>query len=108
MLKRTYISRYNQSGALVPTAEVFKNTIGNGVWSRPSIGLYEFTSIGAFGAGTTTLPINYTVMNSDGTVVHLIGQTISDNVYQISCVDSSYTEIDLHAIITLKIEQFVD
>ncbi len=107
-LKKTYIVKLSQAGTNTPTAEVFKNTIGSLVWSRIDAGLYHLTLAGAFVSSIKTLPINYCIMNTDGVPVWLVGEVVSDDIYQISCLDESFTELDLHAIVSLKIEQYED
>lgn len=108
-LKKTYIVQVTQSGTNTPTVvQEFKNTIGNIIWSRTGVGLYELTLAGAFPVTTKTLPINFSVINTSGTPVWLLGERISDNVYQITCLDSTFTETDLQTSISFKIDQYID
>lgn len=59
-LPKIYVAKIKQSGTDNPTVTVFKNTIGNIVWTRFSQGIYHGTLEGAFPVGKTICPPFYT------------------------------------------------
>lgn len=50
---KEYIAIINQTGTNAPTATVFKNTIGNIIWTRTNAGNYSAELTGAFTPGKT-------------------------------------------------------
>lgn len=76
-----------QQGTSAPTVLIKKNSIGDVVWSRVSIGTYDVTKIGAF-VENSTVPSNIPVVfknklnNSEVTV-----KRISSDVIEVSTKD---------------------
>lgn len=79
---KIYTALITQTGTSVPTVNVFKNTIGDIVWTYDNPGYYSANLIGAFVTGKTFLYVGAITGNTSigPGVIEFIGNVDPDSV----------------------------
>ena len=102
---KKYIATISQTGTADPTVTVLENTIGDIVWTRGGVGVYQGVLTGAFPDDFKTfLTINQNLQNVGG--VNYISW-FDGNTIQIDTLDNTFTSNDtLLAYTTIEIRTY--